>query len=124
MAADAVAVARGMFAAVEAGDLDGLDVWIAPDVAAWTNFDDRTKDLDGIRRVLGWLRSKLPDLRYEEIRLEARDGGFLQRHVLRGTAADGTEVVVPACVVAEVEDGRITAMDEYLDLAPIAVLLD
>ncbi len=122
MAADAVAVARAMFAAIEAGDLDGLDVWIAGDVEAWTNFDDRTKDLDGIRRVLGWLRSKLPDLRYEEIRLEPRDGGFLQRHVLRGTAADGTEVVMPACIVAEVADGKVRAMDEYLDLAPLAVL--
>jgi ketosteroid isomerase-like protein len=122
MATDPLDVARGMFEAIEAGDLEGLDAWIAPDVAAWANFDGRTKDLDAIRRILGWLRSKLPDLRYEEIRLEARPGGFLQRHVLRGTAADGTDISMPACIVATVDDGRVTAMDEYLDVAPLAVL--
>ena len=29
-------------------------------------------------------------LRYEIVRREALEGGFLQQHVLRGTAADGT----------------------------------
>ncbi len=49
-------------------------------------------------------------------------GGFLQEHVLHGTAPDGTAVAMPACIIATVGDARISRMHEYLDPAGVAAL--
>ena len=73
-------------------------------------------------RVLEWLCSKLSDRRYDVTRRDLIPGGFLQEHVLMGTAPDGSQVAMPACIVATVADGRITRINEYLDPAGVAAL--
>jgi len=55
-------------------------------------------------------------------RRQVIDGGFLQEHVLRGTAPNGQTVAMPACIIATVSDGRITRIHEYLDPAGVAAL--
>jgi ketosteroid isomerase-like protein len=47
----------------------------------------------------------------------------VQQHVLRATAPDGRPVVCAACLVVEIEDGRIRRIDEYMDGAALAPLL-
>jgi ketosteroid isomerase-like protein len=111
-----------MFRAIEAADLDTLRTIYADDFVAWSNFDDATKDVDGTLVVLGWLCHKLADRRYEVSRRELIDGGFLQQHVLRGTAPDGSAIAMPACVVATVSEGRVVRIDEYLDPSALAAL--
>ena len=49
------------------------------------------------------------------------DDGFVQQHVLHGVRADGVAVTLPACIVCQVEHGRITRLDEYFDSARGAV---
>ena len=51
----------------------------------------------------------VPDMRYEEIRREVLPDGFLQQHVLRGTAPDGSALEVPAILRIYCTDGTITA---------------
>jgi ketosteroid isomerase-like protein len=48
------------------------------------------------------------------------DGGFVHQHVLSGTRKDGARLSLPACLVCEVKDGRITRLDEYFDSARVA----
>ena len=115
-------LAERMFRAIEAGDLETLRPIYADDFVAWSNFDDATKDVDATMSVLGWMCHKLADRRYDVVRREPIAGGFLQQHVLRGTAPDGTAVAMPACVVAVVADGRVTRIDEYLDPSALAAL--
>jgi ketosteroid isomerase-like protein len=115
-------LADRMFRAIEAGDLDTLRAIYAADFVAWSNFDDGTKDVDGTLAVLGWLCHKLGDRRYDVSRREVIDGGFLQQHVLRGTAPDGSAVAMPACIVATVTDGQVVRIDEYLDPSALAAL--
>ena len=119
---DALAVADRMFRAIEEGDLVALRACYAPGLRVWTNFDDRIVGVDDALRVVGWLVDRLADRRYEVRRRDAIAGGFLQEHVLRGTAPDGTEVAMPACIVATVEDELITVGHEYLDPAGAAAL--
>jgi uncharacterized protein len=116
------ALADRMFTAIEAGDLDTLRTIYAEDFVAWANFDDSTKGVDGTMAVLGWLCKKLGNRRYDIVRRELIPGGFLQQHVLRGTAPDGSAVAMPACVVATVTDGRVVRIDEYLDPSALAAL--
>jgi uncharacterized protein len=64
----------------------------------------------------------LPERRYDIVRRERLSDGFLQQHVLRGTTRSGATLEMPACLVVRVEQGRITRLDEYLDVAQAAVL--
>ena len=122
-AVDILALADQMFRAIETGDLDALRAVYSDDVVVWTNFDDTEQPLDRAMAIVGWLCSKLGDRHYDVKRRELIAGGFLQQHVLRGTAPDGTVVAMPACIVGTVTDGRITRVEEYLDPAGVAALM-
>jgi len=119
---ETLALAERMFRAIEIGDLDDLRELYDPDIVVWANFDDREQDIDGSMRLLGWLCAKLSDRRYDVKRRDVIPGGFLQEHVLRGTAPDGSEVAMPACIVATVVDGHITRVNEYLDPTGVGAL--
>jgi len=120
-----LALADRLFTAIEAGDLDTIAACWADDVVVWTNFGGE-RDRDTSLKVLRWLVGRMPDLRYEVTRREVIEGGFLQQHVLRGTAPDGAAVEMPACIVATTAatsaGPRITRIDEYLDPAATATL--
>jgi ketosteroid isomerase-like protein len=119
---ETLALADRLFRDIEAGDLDDLREIYHPDIVVWANYDDREHDLDGSMRLLGWLCAKLGDRRYDVRRRDVVPGGFVQEHVLRGIAPDGSPVAMPACIIATVADGRITRMHEYLDPMGVAAL--
>lgn len=109
-------LADRLFAAIEAGDLDELrHRCFAPDALVWHNHDGRTQTVEENLRTLRWVTQNVTGLRYEKVRRHMTDAGFVQQHVLRGSAPDGTAVEVPACLVVTVAAGRITRIDEYLD---------
>ena len=119
-----LALADRLFAAVAAGDLQALREEIyAPDCRIWHNGDGVAQTVEQNLMVLGWAVRHIAGLRYEEVRRQRTPTGFVQQHVLRGRLADGMELRVPACMVGTVAHGRITRLDEYLDLAHFAPLL-
>lgn len=117
-------VADQLFAAIESGDIATVRSLYAPDVAVWHNIDGLTQSLNDNLRVLAWMIKHLPDARYTEVRRAATESGFVQQHVLVATNRAGREVAVPACIVADVVDGRITTLNEYLDSAHVAQLME
>ena len=108
--------------ALNANDGDAVREIYAPDARIWHNFEEGLQSVDMNVRTLGWMHRKMPTLNYELVRLEALPDGYLQQHVLRGKTAAGDEVALKACVVVTVENGRIAALEEYLDPAQAAVL--
>jgi ketosteroid isomerase-like protein len=120
---ETLALADRMFRAIEDGDLDALRACYDPGIVVWANADQREKTIDQSMRVIEWLLGRLGDRHYRVARREVIDGGFLQEHVLEGTAPDGTAIAMPACIVATVVDGRITRIHEYLDPAGVAALV-
>jgi uncharacterized protein len=119
---ETLALADRMFRAIEVGDLDALRELYDPDIVVWANFDERDQDIDDSMRLLGWLCSKLADRHYEVTRRDVIPGGFLQEHVLCGTAPNGTAIAMPACIIAKVAGGRITRIHEYLDPVGVSAL--
>lgn len=111
-----------LFSAIMRGDIEAVRGIYAPDAVIWHNDDKTAQAPEQNLRVLGWVTRNVKDLRYEEIRRQETPAGFVQQHVLRGIAPNGTPIEVPACIVCEVRDGRITRLDEYLDSAQTAVL--
>ncbi|MGE3073422.1 MAG: nuclear transport factor 2 family protein [Dehalococcoidia bacterium] len=111
-----------LFSAIRRADIEAVRGIYAPDAVIWHNNDGVEEDPDRNLRVLSWVARNIKDLRYEEIRRQETSTGFVQQHVLLGIAPNGTALEIPACIVCEVKDGRITRLDEYLDSAHTAPL--
>lgn len=115
-------VAERFFRAVEDGDLEAVGRIYAPQARIWHNFSGKNQSVEENLKVLGWVARKLSGRRYEVLRRAAIPGGFMQQHVLHGTLADGSAFAMPACVICQVEGGRISVLEEYLDPAQAAAM--
>ena len=117
-----LAIAARLFAAVTAGDVEAVRAIYAPEAVIWHNNDGIEQGVEQNLAVLGWIAGNVKDFRYEGARCQPTPSGFVEQHIARGTAPDGTEFAFPACVVCTVAGGRITRLDEYLDSAQVAAL--
>lgn len=116
-------VARRLMAAIEAGDVATVAELYADDMLGWRNIDRRELGKASMLRIIEFLAKQVRDLHYSGIRVQPTPTGYVQQHVLHATAADGTRVEAPACLVVSVEGGKIRRLDEYLDAAAVAALL-
>jgi ketosteroid isomerase-like protein len=109
------------FDLMQAGDLDEVLRCYAPDARIWHNTDGIEESPEENVARLAASGTRVVDRVYVDRRLEVFPNGFVQQHVLRGTrVVDGAVVELPACLVAEVRDGRITRLDGYFDSAAVA----
>jgi ketosteroid isomerase-like protein len=120
---DVLALAERFFAAIVAGDIEALEACYADDAVIWHNFDQVEQSRAENLRTLGWVIQNVTDLRYEDVRRIAFDGGFVQQHVLRGHAPSGVPLEVPAMLRIDVRDGRVERVEEYFDTAHVAALM-
>ena len=115
------ALAKRFFDCVEAGDIDGLVACYAPNAKIWHNTDEQIQGPEDNKKTLAGMVTRILDRVYDNRRVEVFPGGFLQQHVLRGTRKhDGVRLALPACIICQVEDGKITRLDEYFDSARVA----
>ena len=119
---DALALADRLCTAIERGDLDAVSDCYTDDFVSWANSDDRGSDKARSLRVLGWLCARLTDRRYEVRRRQPLPDGYLQEHVLHGTAPDGSTVAMPACLVVTVTGDRIEVLVDAADPVGVAAL--
>lgn len=117
---DILDLADRFFRAVEAGDIDTVRDCYDPHVAIWHNTDNLEQTREENLVTLAGMARRIADRRYEVLRREAFPGGFVQRHILHGTRADGVRLTLHACILCSVENGRITRLDEYFDSAQVA----
>jgi uncharacterized protein len=120
---DALELGNRLFEAICSGDLGAVREVYAPTVRVWHNVDRVEQSLEENLRVLAWVLKNVSGLRYEHVRRQRTESGFVQQHVLRGTDHGGESLEVAACLVCRVEGGRVTRIDEYLDSAQLAPLL-
>lgn len=120
---DPLQLAERLFAAIMASNVEAVRDIYAPDAVIWHNNDGVEQSVDDNLRILQWVVTNIDSLRYENVRRQGTETGFLQQHVLRGNAPNGRQLNIPACIVCTVRDGRITRLEEYLDSAHIAPLL-
>ncbi|MGP4017526.1 nuclear transport factor 2 family protein [Saccharopolyspora sp. 5N708] len=46
-----------------------------------------------------------------------------QQHVVRGVLSSGEEIAVDACLYFEIENGRITKVEEYFDPGAVTAIV-
>jgi ketosteroid isomerase-like protein len=118
-------VADRLFSSIEAGDVDAVAALWSDDVSVWHTGDERPSEKPRAMRVIEWFVSATADRHYEILDRRAFDGGFVQQHILSGTARNGTPYSLRVGIIIRVgADGQITRIDEYLDPADLAPLLN
>ena len=84
-----LAAANRFFDGLLTGNLAALQAACAPGSVLWINLTEQERALEDSLRGFAALRSKVPDLRMEDVRRRGIPGGFLEQHVLLGTLPDG-----------------------------------
>jgi ketosteroid isomerase-like protein len=113
-------LATRFFDAIEKGDIECVRGIYADGARIWHNIDGRESSREDNLRVLEGFIEAVPKRRYTNRKLSVFDSGFVEQHLLIGKLANGKDTSLSACVVCEVENGRITRLDEYFDSAAIA----
>ena len=114
-----LSLAKSFFDGLEQGDISILRRVYAPDVEIWHNTDGLIQTLEENETTLKGFVSRISDRKYSQRRTDAFPGGFVQQHVLTGVRKDGEKVSLPACIVCQVKNGKITRLDEYFDSAAV-----
>jgi ketosteroid isomerase-like protein len=112
-------LATRLFTCIESGDIGGVADLYAPDVEVWHNVTKRAQSREENLRLLGSFTSRVSGLHYDAIVRNLFEGGFAQRHVVRGRLADGTPVEIHAALIVYVRAGHITSLFEYIDAAEV-----
>ena len=116
-------IAKRLIDAITAGDVTAVEALYHEDLVGWQNFSGRELNRRQMIKIIHGLTAALSDLRYDDIRVTPTSRGYVEQHVLRATAPDGRAIECPACLVVELAEGRIRRIDEYMDSAAIAPLL-
>lgn len=119
---DLAALSDRLVRAIECGDADGVAACFTDDAVIWHNYDMAEVGVSDVLALLARLVELVPGVRYDDIRRHPIAAGFVQQHVVRGTAAGG-ELAMPACMIITVRDGQIARLEEYLDRRALRVLL-
>ena len=98
------------------GEPDAMVATFAPGAVVWHNYDRKVVDAIENMGSVGMLTQIVRDMSMEHLRIEEFPGGFLYQFALHGTViASGKPFEMHNVVIASVDGGRITRIDEYVD---------
>lgn len=114
-----LALADRFIEAIQAGDIETVKACYHPDVVVWLNTAGVGVDRRANLEVLAGFIGKTSERRYQNRRVQAFPGGYIQQHLLRANHVKGPVLELAAALVCQVQDGVIVRLDEYFDSAPL-----
>jgi ketosteroid isomerase-like protein len=118
-------VADRLFSAIEAGDVAAVAAMWSEDVAVWLAGDERPSVKARAMKVIEWFVNATAERHYDVLDRQFFPGGFVQQHLLSGTTRGGNPYSLRVGIIIRVgRDALITRIDEYLDPADLAPLLN
>ena len=114
-------IAAKLFTAFQTGDMDTVRNLCAPEFKARQNLNNEF-DVETLIQFSEAVSTIVSDFRYEDVIRSATNKGFVEEHTVRGILPDGGELTLAACVVADIENGKIAQLREYVDTAAAAGL--
>ena len=106
---------HALFDAIERGDLDAVAGCYAPDMTLWFNVTGREHTREENLAALAAGSSRHRRRTYDDRVINTFDDGFVVQYTVGIVRHDGTRSALWACLVAEVRDGLIVRVREYLD---------
>ena len=114
-------IVRRFHEALALGDVARLAAVYADEIVVWHTFDRVGQTKEQNLRTLAWMLEHVEGLSYDDIRVAYTDDGFVQQHVFRTTKPP---LEVPCMLRAWCRGDRIVRIEEYLDSADTAALVD
>jgi ketosteroid isomerase-like protein len=114
---DEGAIVDRLYDALAAGNLPAARDCLTPDALIWHSFDRVVHDVASIEGDWQKLVSRFTERSFVDVRRQATETGLVQQHVMVVTATNGERMAWPACILVRFKDGRISRIDEYIDLA-------
>jgi ketosteroid isomerase-like protein len=115
-------IAKALFAAFENGDADGVRGLCAADLRARQN-GGPPMDLEALLAFSASVHRVVDGFHYADAVRSETATGFVEEHQVRGTLPDGSDLDLAVCVVADVRNGKVSDLREYLDTAAVAGLM-
>jgi ketosteroid isomerase-like protein len=106
---------NALFDAIESGDIEAVDRCYAPDMTLSFNVTGKEIGREENLEALGKGRDLHRRRTYDDRMISTFDDGFVVQYTVTVVAHNGTKVPLSACLVAEVREGKITKLFEYLD---------
>jgi ketosteroid isomerase-like protein len=106
---------HALFDALERGDVDAVAACYAPDMTMWANFTMQETTREENLAAVSAGRDLHRRRTYNDRQIHTFHDGFLAQYTVEVVAHNGTKVPLNACLVAEVHDGKIVKLMEYLD---------
>ena len=119
---DNTKLAEALFEALAKCDDDAVRKLCARDFRANQN-GGPAMDLETLLGFNAAVHKVVRDFRYENPVRSATATGFVEEHAVRGKLADGSPLELHVCVVAELSDGKVKAVREYVDNRAAAGLI-
>lgn len=115
-------VCEALFDAFSEGDEKRIRALCAPDMQARQN-NNPPMDLESLIEFSRSVLRVVDNFRYEDVRRSETATGFVEEHSIRGSLPDSSELDLAVCVVADVRDGKVRDLREYLDVSVAAGLV-
>lgn len=119
---DATQTAQALFHAFTNSDEAAIRDLCAEDLVA-IQYGAPPMKLNSLIRFTLAVNNIVKDFHYEEAVRSATATGFVEEHMVCGTLPDGKPLKIPACVIGEIHQGKITMLREYLDSAAATGLI-
>ena len=103
------------FDAIERSDFSTIESIYAPDMTMWVNLTGETMSRDDNLRVLREGAGLHRRRTYDDRRINAFDDGFVVQYTTTVVTLRGDRRALSSCLVAEVRDGQISKLFEYMD---------
>jgi len=110
-----------LFDALERGDVETVDRCYAPEMTMWCNFTNREQTREENLASLVEGQKVLRRRTYDDRQINTFDDGFVAQYTVTAVGHDGSKRALWACLVAEVRDGLITKLYDYLDTSKFGV---
>src|SRR5262249_12222246 len=104
-----------LFDAIERGDIATVADCYAPDMTMWFNVTGQTSTRDENLAALASGAGLHRRRTYNDRIISTFDDGFVVQYSTQVVTHRGDKVALSACLVAEVRDGKIAALHEYMD---------
>lgn len=115
-------IAEALFRALAARDDATVRILCARDLRVRQN-NGPPMDLETLLGFNNAVHRVVKDFRYEDAVRSATATGFVEEHAVRGTLPDGKPLDMQVCVVADIRDGKVASVREYLDTGAAAGLI-
>ncbi|MFK8043106.1 nuclear transport factor 2 family protein [Congregibacter sp.] len=107
-------ICEALFRAFEEGDEAKVRFLCAAELQARQN-NNPPMTLDQLLGFSTAVLKVVKDFRYEEAQRSVTSTGFVEEHSVRGTLPDGSAMDIRLCIVADVRNGKVQNLREYLD---------